>query len=225
MYLLRCPIKLPLKHTLLTALYKNALCYADPNIKIPNRETKNPQSNSEKSCHMRNAVGKYSNNLQRKKLSNWNHRNEWMLDTAEIIFLKLASSAVRGLEFVRVKRRMDRAGHCRKKFWFFSSISHKHLTILATHMGLYASWSGSFSPQWSKRNWVGWEGQFLLSSNFCWNPPSYPLNQELSHWNNSICQRSDFHKSLLEVLQDYQVQKWNRLFGTIDIWRCSPMRK
>jgi hypothetical protein len=27
--------------------------------------------------------------------------------------------------------------------------------------------------------------QFLLSSNFCWNPPSYPLNQELSHWNNS----------------------------------------
>ena len=67
--------------------------------------------------------------------------------------------------------------------------------------------------------------QFLLSSNFCWNPPSYPLNQELSHWNNSICQRSDFHKSLLEVLQDYQVQKWNRLFGTIDIWRCSPMRK
>ena len=69
-----------------------------------------------------------------------------MLDTAEIIFLKLASSAVRGLEFVRVKRRMDRAGHCRKKFWFFSSISHKHLTILATHMGLYASWSGSFSP-------------------------------------------------------------------------------
>ena len=84
-------------------------------------------------------------------------------------FLKLASSAVRGLEFVRVKRRMDRTGHCRKKFWFFSSISHKHLTILATHMGLYASWSGSFSPG-SVRNWVGWEGQFLLSSNFLLEP-------------------------------------------------------
>ena len=37
-------------------------------------------------------------------------------------------------------------GTLQEKFWFFSSISHKHLTILATHMGLYASWSGSFSP-------------------------------------------------------------------------------